>query len=338
MYHTEIKRRIRRDGLLHGIMLELTYRCNLDCFFCYNDKKAPGVALSVAQYLRLFDELQAMQVLFMTFTGGEPLVHPDFFTLGRAARERGFAIRVKSNGHMIRGDVARRLKEEINPIQVEMSLHGASAETHERQTRVPGSFARLLDNIEVMRAMGLRPALVSTLTAWNEHEPEAMFALADRLGVRLRFQGPVGPRDDGDTEPMQIQPSAEGWRHFLSIAERRAEAAKQRHGVVAAVAASDKADEPYCGAGSEEILIDPMGNVFPCLHLRNAAGNLHDAPLQTIWQGSRVFPEARNMTEATARRIKTEGPLSTLGAPLFCPGMEKKGCATCSGAEFHRSR
>ncbi|MGR8933046.1 MAG: radical SAM/SPASM domain-containing protein [Gammaproteobacteria bacterium] len=342
MYHTIIKDNIRRQGLLHGVMLELTYRCNLDCFFCYNDKKAAGTPLSVTQYFSLFDELAAMQVLFVTFTGGEPLVHPDFFILGRAARERGFSIRIKSNGHMIRGELARRLKEDINPIQVEMSLHGATAETHERQTRVPGSFARLLDNIETMQSLNLRPVLVSTLTSWNEHEPAAMFALADRLGVRLRFQGPVGPRDNGDTEPLQIQPSTAGWRQFLEIADRRVEEpdTTRKMPQAASSVTNDtvgQSDTHYCGAGTEEILVDPMGNVFPCMHLRTqSAGNLHDTALQTIWQNSRVFPEARELSEATRRRIEIEGPLSTLGAPLFCPGMEKKGCATCSGAEFHR--
>lgn len=330
MYHSVIKRRIRQKGILHAVMLELTYRCNLDCFFCYNDRKAGGVPLSPDQYVRLFDDLASLNVLFMTFTGGEPLAHPDFFTLGRAARARGFAIRIKSNGHMIRGEIAKRIKSDINPIQVEMSLHGACAETHERQTRIKGSFARLMDNIPQMLTLGLRPALVSTLTAWNEHESESMFQLADRLGVKLRFQGPVGPRDDGDQEPLKIQPSAEGWQRFLEIALRRRETPPDTPFAAQIEQHFSEEDESYCGAGTEEVLVDPFGNVFPCLHLRNSAGNLHDKSLPEIWRDSQVFPAAKALSEDTVRRIKAEGPLSTLGAPLFCPGMEKKGCATCS--------
>ena len=26
-----------RQNLLFSVLIELTYRCNLDCFFCYND-------------------------------------------------------------------------------------------------------------------------------------------------------------------------------------------------------------------------------------------------------------------------------------------------------------
>ena len=68
------------------------------------------------------------------------------FFIGRAARERGFVIRVKSNGHAIRGTLAERLKKEVNPYQVEMSLHGASPKRHDRQPGEPGSFKSLGKN------------------------------------------------------------------------------------------------------------------------------------------------------------------------------------------------
>jgi hypothetical protein len=49
---------------------------------------------------------------------------------------------------------------------------------------------------------------VATPTAWHEHQIEDMVALCDDLDLPLRFQGPVAPRDNGDTVPLAIQPSA----------------------------------------------------------------------------------------------------------------------------------
>ena len=92
-------------------------------------------------------------------------------------------VRVKSNAHALRGKLAQRMKDEVDPFLVEVSLHGASPESHDRQTRVPGSFARLIANLREARALGLRIKLNSPLTLWNEHEIEAMYALADELGV-----------------------------------------------------------------------------------------------------------------------------------------------------------
>jgi len=326
MYHDVIKKKILREGLLHSAMIELTYRCNLDCFFCYNPKEAPGKPLEYEQYLSLFDELADMQVLFLSLTGGEPLAHPRFFDIGRAARERGFVIRLKSNGHAIRGRLAERLKREVNPFQVEMSLHGASAATHDRQTREPGSFDRLLENIAQMHELALRPSLVSTLTAWNEHELEQMFELADRLAVSLRFQGPVGPRDDGDTTPLAIQPTPQGWERLMDVARARQTPRDDSAAASKKSPQSDDGPDMHCGAGSEGVLIDPFGNVVPCLHLRWPAGNLHERSMREIWTESAAFPRARNLSRQTAVRFHGVQPVQ-LGAPLFCPGLEKKGCS-----------
>ncbi|BAO43703.1 radical SAM/SPASM domain-containing protein [Thiolapillus brandeum] len=333
MYHSVIRRRIREQGLLHGIMLELTYACNLDCFFCYNDKQAQGKPLALEQYRQLLDDLAAMNVMFVTFTGGEPLLYPRFFELARMARDRGFAIRIKTNGHAVRGATAARLREEINPLLVEMSLHGARAETHDRQTRVPGSFDRLVQNIREMHELDLRPGLVSTPTAWNEKELEAMYELARELHVPLRFQGPVGPRDNGDQTPLEIQPSRDSWTHLLELGKRYQQ---EPHATAFSAPFEETSDgedneRAWCGAGSEEIIVDPFGNVFPCLHLRWSAGNLHEQGIREIWRNAQAFPAARNLSAETADQLQDKEPRQ-LGAPLFCPGLALKGCGGCENS------
>jgi MoaA/NifB/PqqE/SkfB family radical SAM enzyme len=99
--------------------------------------------MTLAEYHTVLAELADMGVLNLTFTGGEPLANKDFFAIAGRARDLGFVIRIKSNGHALRGAVARRLREEVDPYIVEVSLHGASAAVHDRQTRVDGSFEPL---------------------------------------------------------------------------------------------------------------------------------------------------------------------------------------------------
>ena len=103
---------LRRSSDL-SVLIELTYHCNLDCFFCYNDLGRQGRPLALADYLRFFDDLADLGVMQLTFSGGEPLAHRDFFSLGKAARERGFLIRVKTNGHALKAAAARRMQIEI---------------------------------------------------------------------------------------------------------------------------------------------------------------------------------------------------------------------------------
>src|SRR5262249_47862525 len=144
---------------------------------CYNDLSLRGTPLTFAHYDTLLCDLAAMNVLTVILSGGEPLAHPDFFRIGARARQLGFVTRVKTNGHAVQSELARRLRDEVDPFVVEVSLHGVTAETHDRQTRVPGSFNRLLANLREMLALGLRVKVNSTLTRWNEDEIEAMYAI-----------------------------------------------------------------------------------------------------------------------------------------------------------------
>ena len=215
MYKTDTMQQVQGRRILHDVSLELTYRCNLDCFFCYNDREKKGIPLSLAQYGSLLRDLARMQTLHLMLTGGEPMVHPHFFEIGALARDLGFVTRVRTNGHNLTPRQARRVKLEVDPFKVEVSLHGATPIVHDRQTRVDGSFSRLVRNIVAARDAGLRCQLVSTPTAWNEHQIEDMYALSDSLGIPLRFQGPVAPRDNGDTVIFKQMPGKFSGRHAV---------------------------------------------------------------------------------------------------------------------------
>lgn len=318
-----------RDNLLFSVLLELTYRCNLDCFFCYNDLALKGRPLTRERYFELFLELRDLQVLNLTLTGGEPLAHPDFLALGARARELGFVVRVKSNGHALRGELARRLRDEVDPFLVEVSLHGATAATHDRQTRVPGSFDRLLANLGELQRLGLRVKINSTLTTWNEGEIEGMLDLAERLGLPLQIDPEVTPRDDGSREPLSVAPSRAGVLRLFRLLSERGAAKEQAEGGAAArpevsmARGADDGSQPapvhkHCGAGSSGLAIDPYGNVYPCVQWRRPVGNLHDNRLAEIWRGSAGLEEIRRLTVEAKGTVEAAGP----GGMLlnFCPG------------------
>ncbi len=320
MAFREVVLRVWRDNHLFSVLLELTYRCNLDCFFCYNDVNLRGRALAREDWFRLLDELRELEVLNLILSGGEPLAHPDFFAIGARARDLGFVVRLKSNGHALRGRILERVHQEVDPFLIETSLHGARAATHDRQTRVAGSFERLIQNLEQMRARGMRVKLNSTLTSYNEGELEEMFALADRLGMALQVDPDVTPRDDGDREPLTVAASADGTGRLLALqAERRRrspanEITVARQDSDLSVAAPGK----HCGAGSSTLAVDPFGNVYPCVQWRRPIGNLHEQSIAALWRGSGALAEVRELNVAVAGFVGSHGPAGKLMA--FCPG------------------
>src|SRR6266545_3605449 len=121
------------------VHLELTYRCNWRCVFCYNPRHFDRAALSADEWIAVLDDLRVLGTLNITFTGGEPMAHPEIFRILRAARERAFVVRLFTNATLIDDAAADELAA-LNLLAVEISIHGATAEVHDQATARTGSF------------------------------------------------------------------------------------------------------------------------------------------------------------------------------------------------------
>lgn len=333
MYHDTILRKVRAGRLLHDVTLELTYNCNLDCFYCYNNRDKQGTPLSLARYRILIEDLARMQTLFLMLTGGEPMIHPHFFEIGRMCRELGFVVRVRTNGYTLSPRIVKRLMDEVDPYMVEVTLHGASAEVHDRQTRVPGSFDRLIRHLRHARSAGLRCATVATPTTWNQHQIEAMMALGDELDAPLHFQGPVGPRDNGDLAPLSIQPERKTWDLIEALVEKRRarEDAEAGEGAKQDLTIDPVETPATCGVGLAGVDIDPYGNVQACMHLQESAGSLHRYSIEEIWNHSPIFARVRQRAVDAEANLCGKQPRQ-FGAPLFCLGVEENCAKGFTGA------
>jgi MoaA/NifB/PqqE/SkfB family radical SAM enzyme len=321
--YSSVYHRARADHRLFAVLFELTYRCNLDCFFCYNDTSLQGELLGLTEYQAMLDDLAEMGVVQVTLSGGEPLAHPDFFAIGAHARRRGFVVRIKSNGHALDRRKVRRIMQEVDPFIVEISLHGARPETHDRQTRVPGSFDQLMANVEVMRELGLRIQFNSTLTAWNENEFEDMFALADRLQTRLQFDPQVTQKDDGDRSPLAITATKEAIDRLFRI-QRKRNLARRESGRSAATKRRQEniPEVNHCGAGTSSLTIDPYGNVYPCVQWRRAVGSVREVSVPVIWSSSFELARVRQDSRDVKQHLERAG--SGIRMVGFCPGIAEQ--------------
>src|SRR2546421_2138233 len=72
----------------YTLVAELTYRCPLRCVYCSNprDFARHGDALGTDDWLRVFREAEALGVVQLNLTGGEPLLRDDLEPLVEGAR------------------------------------------------------------------------------------------------------------------------------------------------------------------------------------------------------------------------------------------------------------
>jgi len=292
-----------------NVHLELTYRCNWRCVFCYNPRHSDLRALSAAEWIAVLDDLRLLGTMTLTLTGGEPLVRPDFFDIAVAARARGFALRIFTNGARIDDDVADRLAA-LHPLAVEISLHGATAEVHDRATAIAGSFERMFAGVDRLVARGVTVQLKTPVTSLNEHQIDAMVSLAEERGLSLQLDPSLVPRDDGDRSPLAFAPSPAAIRRVmeLGVAGGSVFAMDRYRGGV------------NCGLGRITMAIDPEGNVYPCLQWRHRAmGNVRRTPLRELWPSSPVRAEAAEISTLVNNALLDAG--GALAEFPYCPAV-----------------
>jgi MoaA/NifB/PqqE/SkfB family radical SAM enzyme len=289
--------------------LELTYRCNWRCVFCYNPRHHDLRVLRGTEWLSVLDDLRVLGTLQVTLTGGEALTHPDFLQVARGVRERSFTLRILTNGSLITETLADEIRA-LRPMGVELSLHGARPETHDRATGTPGSFETMLRGLDRLRIRGVSLVLKTPLTRLNENELEGMKAIAERRGVPWRVDSVLSPRDDGDLSPLAYRASPGGIERMF----RTLQAAGQLPHEERAVGGAN------CGLGRTTLAVDPEGDVFPCLQWRKAPlGNVRRTPLRELWGGSSERQEAASVARAANDRLVQAG--GALASFPFCPAL-----------------
>jgi len=161
------------------VIWNLIRRCNLTCKHCYTtsaDIDFPG-ELTTPEIYQVMDDLKAFAVPVLILSGGEPLLHPDIFTISQRAKDLGFYVALSSNGTLINSANIQQIAA-INYQYIGVSLDGMS-EAHDKFRQKPGSFAASLAGIRLCRAHGIKAGIRYTLTHDNAHDFAAMLQLMD---------------------------------------------------------------------------------------------------------------------------------------------------------------
>ncbi len=147
----------------------ITQACDLHCRHCYDRDQYKS--LSLQQALAILDDMQQFcsghnvhgQI---TFTGGNPLLYPDFETLYQEAADRGFTLAILGN------PTTREQMERLIAIQppafYQVSLEGL--EEHNDYMRGKDHFKRVLAFLDLLRELNVYSMVMLTLSRDNMNQ------------------------------------------------------------------------------------------------------------------------------------------------------------------------
>lgn len=318
---TGFRARAARTRTPVAATLELTRRCNLRCIHCYlgdqaAQRRLKDRELAAAAVKGALSEWAEAGCLYLTITGGEPLLRPDFQEIYRHARELGLVVTVFTNGTLVADEIAALFRE-LPPRKVEISLYGATPETHDAITGVPGSHARAWAGIRRLQAGGIRVALKTVLMQANAAELAALEAQAAEIGAGFRHDAAIFPGlRNGPRAPLALRVSPEeAVRADMASPERRA----MWRAKIEQTAAHPADDRLYaCAAGRSAFHADPFGGLSPCLLAEHFRRESAGRAFRDVWNG-----ELGAIQDRRRARTDTSFTGDLRGACAHCPAFNR---------------
>ena len=156
------------------VVWNITRACNLKCVHCYNDSASKADdELSTEEAKGVLNDLAKFGVPSVLFSGGEPLMRTDLLELIGYAVERGLRAVISTNGTLITGKMANKIKQR-GVSYVGISLDGIG-EINDKFRGVDGAFDRAVAGIKHCQDAGVRIGLRLTLTKRNVQDLESLF-------------------------------------------------------------------------------------------------------------------------------------------------------------------
>lgn len=272
------------DRRLRAMYLHLTNRCNLQCVYCYRES---GPHLPILHDARRFCEMLeyvkpfAAPEMEVTFSGGEPLMHPGFREIVETSVSQGYSNVLLTNATLLTEDMADFICDRFRFVKI--SLDGPNEETHS-QTRGKGNFARVLKGINRLAGRGVRVKVqVTFMKSTLPHLNEIREALPDLPHVNLVYTPllPMGRGSAMDSESIDNDT-------FYVFSKDRRSLAKYTPG----------RRIRSCHAGVSNLSIADTGDVYPCHHFHASEfhfGNIFHDPFEEIFFGEKIKGYVQSM-------------------------------------------
>lgn len=147
---------------------ELTYRCNLQCPYCYVGSDRNKEELSTQDWFGIIDQIPFYS--FVTLVGGEPLIRQDFIQiLEKACKKTLGKVNVVSNGILINDEIIDAFIR-TGMILLSVSLDGYG-KNHDINRNKDGIFDKIISNLENLNSRKKRPMVdIKTIVLENNLE------------------------------------------------------------------------------------------------------------------------------------------------------------------------
>jgi radical SAM/SPASM domain protein of ACGX system len=239
------------------------------------------------------------RVPYLYITGGDPILHKDFWRLLALLKEKNIVFSIMGNPFHLNGEVCKKLKD-CGCERYQLSIDGLR-DTHDN-IRKPGSLDATLEKISVIRDAGLRSVIMTTVSVVNIAEIPAIidmvtahhadvFAFTRYCPARFEKGEPI--------EPMEYRALLDAcWSKFVEYRDSGTTFNLKDHlwtlylhdkGIFKIPDGLDgQMIYDGCNCGISHLTILPNGDIYACRRMDSVVGNVFANRLADVFISDRM--------------------------------------------------
>ncbi len=191
------------EVFLEMIQFEITGRCNMKCQHCraWKDPKE-DMSLHTIEKTLNFALPESMRETRFTISGGEPLLHPDFFKILQFIKtkidnakntELDHSV-ITTNGLLLTKETVSKIEDlNLGEVYIQVSIDSHEEKKHDKFRGRKGAYKKAVEALRLVSNSKLLPIMRSTITPDRINDIENMIKLAINYGATRISLGPAIP-------------------------------------------------------------------------------------------------------------------------------------------------
>lgn len=264
------------NNLVDCFTFELSYKCNLACKHCYNDKDMMDKFIDLNSAKKIIDEAIEIGVNIFSFTSGECTIYPDFVKILEYIREKRKAFQLITNGISLYEN--EELFEKIvslYPNSIRISLYSMNPEIHDKITGVKETQKKVISVIKKLISRNIDVGINYFQSSLNENCMNDVLKFSKEVGAAFYSSAFFIDNKKNNNSYAQIT-EAQIYESYKDENSPLYLLLNYKNDCFY------NKELPPCGA-STSLGVDPLMNVYPCGGLKYALGNLKNTSLVDIF-------------------------------------------------------
>src|SRR3989338_8186823 len=285
------------------IAWQINSECNLGCLHCCEEAghSIPN-ELNKEEVFDLCGQIVKLGIPYVAISGGEPLLHPNFFEVCEFFRKNNISLKVETNGEFIDEKTAKVFSR-LKLRSVQISLDGATASVHEK-LRLAGNWDKAVSACRFLLKEKVNTEIVFVPTRFNIHEVGGVIDLAYSLGVYGFYTGKIMRIGRAAKNWDTLCPSEEEYKEFFAVLNEKI--SKYDGNMKVYYYPYDVIEELKYRRHSPaaSLLVIPNGKVKLIGPLPFICGDLRKKNLQEIWENYKMSWEEPRVVKFIQKLVK----------------------------------